>query len=477
MHREVSPALAAYGPGLAYSRLLRLRSGPDVQPPSLEVECDLCLSWEQTSSTVYLFTLRSGVKWHNIPPVNGRELTAQDVAASFERMLTPGLATAKLLQNLASVTVVDTYTLKVEARKADADFLLTLADGHAKVLPQELLRDPAGLQNGPVIGTGPWIWVDDSKVDGTVLRSNSAYFEPGVPRLEEVRFQFIPDEATAYAAFSSRLLDLHQVLPKDWQGLLSRHPSLETLRYPLVATGLELALKTTSAPFDDLRARKSLLLSLDPWSLNASVWQDMAYVSVGMPVVRADWLLGEAELRSYLASPSEARALLSYFSPSSLSFVLTVADLGPEYLTYARGLVDQMRSVGFRPELKTVNPLVYGANVWQGGEYVAYLGPIAPMLTPNDYLLGVAHGGGRWNTHGLKEPSLDRLIEAQAVETDPQRRKELVLELQREFLDKAVRFLPTTRKVPWAWWPHVKGFYPNLAAFESFFWARIYIEK
>src|SRR4029453_11097844 len=42
-------------------------------------------SWSQPDETTYFFKLRKGVRWHPKPPVNGRELTAEDVVYSFER--------------------------------------------------------------------------------------------------------------------------------------------------------------------------------------------------------------------------------------------------------------------------------------------------------------------------------------------------------------------------------------------------------
>ena len=51
------------------------------------IEGDLAESWQQTSDTTYVFKLRKGVQFHAKPPVNGRELTAEDVRYTFERTL------------------------------------------------------------------------------------------------------------------------------------------------------------------------------------------------------------------------------------------------------------------------------------------------------------------------------------------------------------------------------------------------------
>ena len=46
---------------------------------------NLASSWEQPSPTEYVFHVREGVRWQDKPPVNGRELTAEDIVWSFHR--------------------------------------------------------------------------------------------------------------------------------------------------------------------------------------------------------------------------------------------------------------------------------------------------------------------------------------------------------------------------------------------------------
>ena len=68
-----------------HSRLLKVKAGSSVVPGHLPLEGDLAESWSQANDTTYVFRLRKGVRWHNKPPVNGRELTADDVKYTYER--------------------------------------------------------------------------------------------------------------------------------------------------------------------------------------------------------------------------------------------------------------------------------------------------------------------------------------------------------------------------------------------------------
>jgi len=96
-----------------YSKLLRHKVGAGVAPGSFSVEPDLAERWEQPDDTTYIFHLRKGVRWHNKPPVNGRELTAEDVKFTYTRFLTvKGNPERYLLDSVDRVEAVDRYTVK-----------------------------------------------------------------------------------------------------------------------------------------------------------------------------------------------------------------------------------------------------------------------------------------------------------------------------------------------------------------------------
>jgi peptide/nickel transport system substrate-binding protein len=96
-----------------HSRLVRHKVGADVQPGTFTVEPDVAERWEALDDTTYVFHLRQGVKWHNKPPLNGRELMAEDVKFTYDRFLTErSNANRFLLDPVARVEVMDRYTVK-----------------------------------------------------------------------------------------------------------------------------------------------------------------------------------------------------------------------------------------------------------------------------------------------------------------------------------------------------------------------------
>ena len=184
VHQDVSPALAAWGPGVAYSRLLRLESGPDVGAPSLALECDLCQDWTMESPTSYLFQLRPDARWQNIAPVGGRPVTSGDVIFSYQRQSDPDFPNSALLRNIESIEALGTDTLRVNFKLPDADALLSLADGHSKIVAREAVQANGDILNGPTIGSGPWMLEQTAPGDMHSFTRNPDYFEPELPRAD-----------------------------------------------------------------------------------------------------------------------------------------------------------------------------------------------------------------------------------------------------------------------------------------------------
>jgi peptide/nickel transport system substrate-binding protein len=112
-----------------HSRLLKHKAGPAVVPGTFALEGDLAESWSQPNETTYVFKLRRGVRWHPKPPVNGRELTADDVVYSVNRFLTvKGNPSAYMLQSVDKVEAPDKYTVRLTLKEPFPWFLDAIAN-------------------------------------------------------------------------------------------------------------------------------------------------------------------------------------------------------------------------------------------------------------------------------------------------------------------------------------------------------------
>ncbi len=483
--------MTALGPGIVYSRLLRLKSGPpDLVPqPNLLLECDLCQGWEvvEDSPLQYRFTLREGVRWHDIDPVGGRELTAQDVVFSYERQKAEGFANASILRNLESVVAEDDRTLSITVNPGfpDADFLAALADGHSKIVAPEAVRLNGDLINGPVIGTGPWIWGKEESVSGvaSVFNRNPYYFEESLPFLDRLTFIVVKDGVDVQlAAFLTGQVQLLRVPAQGWDRLLESGVEFGQAVSRQAGAGLILAMNQSRPPFDDEMARKAVLKALDPWNYVDDIWNGQGTVSLGVPVVESDWLLDQEEMRACcFADPSGAEALLDSLDVSlPVQFNLTVADFGGVFPQQAERLEEDLKEAGLEPSVELVDPEEFAHRVFRRRAYQMALGFIPPSPTPNSFLFPLLYGAEeRDNVLSHADADLDSMILEQAVERDFARRGEILRAIQRHLLDGAYMFSPVTGSIgageAWVFHPSVRGFHPNTALSEYFFWAATWL--
>ena len=84
-HMESSDGYAAWGPGIAYSRLMKFKTEKNMSLPSLATECDLCSEWKMTSPNEFLFQIREDISWNSSDGQEFHRVTAKDIEYSLQR--------------------------------------------------------------------------------------------------------------------------------------------------------------------------------------------------------------------------------------------------------------------------------------------------------------------------------------------------------------------------------------------------------
>ena len=492
VHQEVQETLTALGPGLAYSRLLRLRSGQGSNQPNLLLECDLCQSWELTDDLAYEFKLRPGVLWQNIAPVNGRALTAQDIVFSFDRLKTPGWPNAPLLASIGDSMAVDDLTLRVELALTDADALLALADGHVKIVAPEVVAMYGDLKDSPVIGTGPWVWQETRQDGGMEFLRNTNYFEDGLPFLDQLNITVMRSgplanfagsvELDKVAAFRAGLVDVLSVGPSEWEIIRRGDTDFQSVVSRRSGAGVVLAMNSQTPGLSETAVRQAVFQAIDPWDYLDTVWSGQGFTSVGIPVRESGWLLDRAEMRqNYFADPGKARQLLANSGqrlPIDIEVTVRIERTGGENVALEERLIADLTAVGFNPELRRMNPVQFDDLVMgPAREFQLAVGAVPPTSTTNSYLFGLLHSQGQWNLAGHEDARLDSMIEMQAAEFDDRERREQLVEIQRRVLDQAYLFSPVTATSRWVFRSDLKGFEPQTALSEYNYWSRTWLDR
>jgi peptide/nickel transport system substrate-binding protein len=492
VHQEVQETLTALGPGLAYSRLLRLKSGQGSNQPNLLLECDLCQSWHLNEDLAYVFNLRPDVLWQNLAPVNGRALVSEDIVFSLDRLKTEGWPNAPLLSSIGEAKALDSQTVQIELSLQDADALLALADGHVKIVAPEVVAEYGDLKTAPVIGTGPWIWQNTGSDQEMEFIRNVDYFEDGLPFLDQLNVTVMRADPLAnspgsialdkVAAFKAGLVDVLSVGPSEWDMVRKNNFDFQSVVSRKSGSGIVLALNAQMPNLRDTTVRQAVFQAIDPWDYVDTVWSGQGFASVGIPVRESDWLLERQEMRqNFFADPGKARQLLidsGQKLPVDLEITVRIERTGGENLALEERLMADLTAVGFNPELRRMNPVQFNDLVMgPAREFQLAVGAVPPTSTTNSYLFGLLHSQGRWNLAGHEDTQLDTMIEQQSAEFDDAARQEQVVEIQRRVLDQAYLFSPVTAASRWVFSSDLKGFEPNTALSEYNFWSRTWLDR
>ena len=212
--RGIDPHFETWGTTLqvvhqAYNGLVKFT------PDGTTIIPDLAESWQQTDDLTYVFHLHKGVRFHDVPPVSGRELTSADVKYSIERQMTdqPGKFQHAyfFLGKLASIDTPDKYTVVFKTQEPYAPFMNYIANPWTVIVAREVVEKYGDLQKH-AIGTGPFIMKDYRRDQEATFVKNPHYFKPGLPYLDEVRLQYVIDPAAATAAFRGQQTDISAML-------------------------------------------------------------------------------------------------------------------------------------------------------------------------------------------------------------------------------------------------------------------------
>src|SRR5262245_58815923 len=199
-----------------------------------------------------------------IPPVNGRELVADDIVYSYNRVRDLKLYAGQL-QNVTRIEAVDKGTLKLTLDKPNADLLQNLAYSSMVIVAKEAVDQSGDLKNGPTISTGPWIFEDFKAGDHFFAKRNPDYFLKGLPYADRFESYRTADAATQINAFRAKQLNVlgQGVTNQQLEDLLKTRPDAKAIWVPRDINPVEIGFKLSLDNFKDPRVRQAISKALD----------------------------------------------------------------------------------------------------------------------------------------------------------------------------------------------------------------------
>jgi ABC-type transport system substrate-binding protein len=414
------------------------------------------------------FYLRPGVRFHN-----GRELTADDVKYSLERLVRnrPGntyyqyftqkvVGAEEFWQGQASeVTgfrVIDKSTFEIRWKRPYVSGLYLLGMFYCKILPKDLLESQGrGFFNKPV-GTGPfkfseWIRSPRLEILGVELERNSFYFGKK-PYLSTIEYSphFTDDQ------FDEGIV--HLVTVTSERNLRKRFQVLEndTLK------SFFLALSCDIPPFDRPEVRKALALGLDKARLAEACDSPSTLHQVldnYIPPLLPGFF---AKAVGPFTDTVTAKLLLDRLLPGGGRKNLTVmlifsSPRTEEFSRFARELGRQLGAMEIKLDVRYLRKPEDIRDVL--GPYLKFLEYTMDFPDPENIIVPLYHS--RSVVNGLSaryaNPRLDGLLEQAEVEPSWEKRAGLFREIEKTLYEEVPSIPLFSERIRIAFLPRVRG--------------------
>lgn len=444
-----------------YNNLIKYTE-PDA-PGQWVLTPELADSWEQPDELTTTFKIHPGVKFHDLAPVNGRELTADDIVYSFDRMRTddPRFVLRSTFATIEKIEAVDANTVRITTPFPFAPLLHNLAFPWASVVAREVVES-GDIENSPV-GTGPWQLAEYQRGASIRYVRNPNYFKPGLPYADEYEQPIMGDRAARLAALRAGELDLEGILSAQIPDLEKSNPEIIIHKRPTVS-GAVIRFNCANPLFKDERVRQAIAYATHPQDYIDIIANGDGIRHGPMPLAIAQWAVDESMLPP--KDLAKAKQLLEAAGVSNLKIKsLSTAAYDPGF-AYAEIMVSQMAEIGVTVEVDPVDNAVwidrsYRADSGEDFEFSIY-GDYS-YSDPDRGLRDHYHSEGANNNHNFSDPALDKLLDDQRGTLDSAERQKIVLEAQKILIEKAPRVWLFSSVANTAVQPWLKNYVPRVS--------------
>ena len=352
-----------------YSVLIRVN--PDNPSSTTDFVCDLCVGKVPAptdDNTTYTFKIRDDVKFHT-----GEKLTAQDVVASYKKIIWPpeGVRSQRraVYSMVESVNAPDDSTVVFKLKFASNAFIPALAIPFNWIFQKSVLDKDMHWYEKNINGSGPFIFKE--REAGAFMRGerNPNYYHRGQPYLDGIKAIFAKKESLRVQAIRGdrAAIEFRGFPPAARDDLVKALGKEITVQESVWNCGVSFVPNHKRKPFDDVRVRRALTLAVDRWGGSKYLSKIALVKTVGGITYPGHALSPTNEEMQQIAgwwpdlkkSRAEARRLLKESGADlSKTYLFLVRGVDQPYKIVATWLVDQWKQVGinFKQETHPTGP-------------------------------------------------------------------------------------------------------------------------
>jgi peptide/nickel transport system substrate-binding protein len=464
----------------------RSRGGPhpfvaDGYLPQDAIKGELAESWEWKDNPLRVeIKLRKGVMFPEKAGVmKSRELTSEDVAFSFNRLISSPKQQKGYFDHVVKVETPDPRTVVFYMKHFHAEWDYRFGWGYYSPIYAKEMVDAGATNWKNAVGTGPFQLTDYVSGNSSTYTKNPIYWgtekiggqDYKLPFVDKITYRTIKDEATYITALRTAKLDILE--PIRWQNVESLKKSAPQLKWNrwLNMSGTFMAMRMdVDGPFKDVRVRRALNMAVNKdeivkayYNGNAELFaypQHPDYGPYFQPL--AEMPASVQELFKY--DPAKAKKLLAEAGyPKGFTTKVQVCSCNPDHMDLLPLVAAYLEQVGVKLEIQ---PMEYGAFLsamssrTHAPGYFMNSGHVNPTRTIHKSFIS----GELWNPSGYSNPKYDAKMDEVFRTKDEATRIKMLRELTVEILEAAPYVWMPIPYIYTAWWPWVKNYGGELRA-------------
>ncbi|MBR7552764.1 ABC transporter substrate-binding protein [Allobacillus sp. GCM10007491] len=459
----------------------------DFEKDSFEVKAGLAHDWEVSDDGLtYTFMLEEGVTFHD-----GTDFNAEAVKTNFERWADPDHEFAFTDDGyvysmygtmfggfkgdeghvIKEINVVNDHEIEFVLNQPLGFFLQNMAMSYFAITSPAALEEHGASINENPVGTGPFKFVSWSKDDSIILEKFEDYRKEGLPKLDEVIFQVIPDNAARLIALRSGEIDIMDGLNPDDAAGIEQEESL-VLHTRAANNFGYLGLNTQKAPLDDPLVRQAINHAIDRSAIAEALYAGYAQPAVNP--VPPGYLGYNDELELYEYNLDKSKELLAEAGhEDGLEIELWTMPVARPYMpdpeTVSEIIQNDLGEIGITAKIVREEWAPYLEKTAAGEQELYMLGWSGTNGDPDYFLSSLLHGSnaGSSNRSFYENDEVDKLLDQAKRAVDQEERADLYKKAQ-EIIYEESPMIPLVHSEPvLATSSDVKNYVPHPSTSES----------
>jgi peptide/nickel transport system substrate-binding protein len=411
---------------------------------NLELQPRIAESWEPNEDgSVWTFAIRQGVMFHD-----GAALTAEDVAATMNRLADPDIGSNALsvfggVLSTGNVNAIDDATVEftLDAPNGNFPYLVSSDNYNAIILPANF----DGGWDRTFMGTGPWKLERYTPEQGVTYVKNPDYWDTSrQPLADKNELRFYPEEQARVIGIQGNEVEIVSNFSVAGGKALLTDPNLTVLEIR-ASQHRQIHMRTDQEPFQDKRVRQAMALLIDRQALVDGLWEGKADIGNDSPFAPV-FPSTDPNVEQRQQDVEQAKQLLADAGVADGFQVELRTWDGFEIPQLAQLVQDAAQQAGIRIELNITDPgtyygdAVFGKSPWLDSTFG--ITDYGHRGVPNVLMTAPLTSEGPWNSAHFKNEQYDQLVAEYAAALDLESQRAVAGQIQELLLDETPIIFP-----------------------------------